>query len=250
MSLVSARANQLFSALLTDAAAVVFDLDGVLLESEQVWSAAKRALSLGGGGTWTSAAEHDMLGMSSAEWSRYMRDELSLRLEPAEISKSVAELVAAQYHQCLPLIDGADAAVHTLAAHRPVGMASSSNRATIDLVLGIAGWDGLFTATTSSEEVAAGKPAPDVYLETASRLGFAPESCVAVEDSGVGIRSALSAGLKVVAIPNREYPPEPDLLARVDVVLDSLRDLTVTPAAGSDLAAAARAVTGHEVGRD
>lgn len=154
-----------------------------------------------------------------------MRDELALPLEPSEISTSVAELVASHYREGLPLIAGADSAVRIVSGRWPLGLASSSNRQTIDLVLDLAGWKDCFSATTSSEEVAAGKPAPDVYLETAGRLGAKPERCVAIEDSAVGIRSARAAGLAVVAIPNRAYPPAADVLGKADLVLDSLLDL-------------------------
>jgi HAD superfamily hydrolase (TIGR01509 family) len=213
------------TALLERASAVIFDLDGVLLESEQVWSAAKHELSLKHDGAWTADAETDMLGMSSAEWSRYMRDELALALEPEEISASVAELVAARYRRDLPLIAGADLAVRALSARRPLGLASSSNRATIDLVLELTGWATLFSATTSSEEVSVGKPAPDVYLETARRLETDSGTCLAVEDSAVGIRSARAAGLAVVAIPNRAYPPDAEVLGTADLVLESISGL-------------------------
>lgn len=212
-------------AKLRDASAVVFDLDGVLLESEQVWSATKRELTLQLGGAWTPAAERDMLGMSSTEWSRYMREELALPLDPSEISAAIAELVASSYREHLPLIAGADLAVRALADRRPLGLASSSNRQTIDLVLALTNWTGRFAVTTSSEEVAAGKPASDVYLETAKRLGENPASCVAVEDSGVGIESACAAGLAVVAVPNRAYPPSADALGKADLVLDSISEL-------------------------
>jgi HAD superfamily hydrolase (TIGR01509 family) len=207
--------------------AVIFDLDGVLLESEQVWSAAKRELSLEHGGVWTGGAERDMLGMSSSEWSRYMREELRVHLQASEISASVAELVASRYRRDLPLIAGADSAVRALADRHPLGLASSSNRQTIDLVLDLTAWTRLFSATTSSEEVAAGKPEPDVYVETARRLGVSAGSCVAVEDSEVGIRSACAAEMAVVAIPNRAYPPTADVLSRADLVLDSISGLAV-----------------------
>jgi HAD superfamily hydrolase (TIGR01509 family) len=205
--------------------AVIFDLDGVLLESEQVWSAAKRELTVEHGGVWSEAAERDMLGMSSTEWSRYMHEQLRVPMEPSEISAAAVELVASRYREELPLIDGADAAVRALAARLPLGLASSSNRQIIDLVLELTGWAALFSVTISSEEVAHGKPAPDVYLETTRRLAVPAESCAAVEDSAAGIRSALAAGLTVVAIPNRAYPPDPEILRRADIVLDSLSQL-------------------------
>jgi HAD superfamily hydrolase (TIGR01509 family) len=207
--------------------AVIFDLDGVLLESEQVWSAAKRELTLARGGVWSEAAEREMLGMSSTEWSRYMRGQLRVPMAPSEISAAVVELVASRYREELPLIDGANAAVHTLGARFPLGLASSSNRQIIDLVLELTGWSALFSVTVSSEEVAHGKPAPDVYLETVRRLEVTAGPCAAIEDSGAGISSALGAGLPVVAIPNRAYPPDPEILRKADVVLDSLSQLEV-----------------------
>ncbi len=208
-----------------EVSAVVFDLDGVLLESEQVWSAVKREVSLGRGGRWTAAAETEMLGMSSTEWTAYMRDELGLAMEPEEISTAVAGGLADRYRAELPLIPGADEVVGALAGRYPLGLASSSNRETIDLVLELAGWAGCFQASTSSEEVRAGKPAPDVYLETVRRLGAAVGCCVAIEDSGAGIRSAIAAGLGVVAIPNRAYPPDPAVLAGAELVLESIGEL-------------------------
>jgi len=205
--------------------AVVFDLDGLLLESEQVWSEVKRELSLGRGGRWSEAAETDMLGMSSTEWTAYMREELGVAMEPSEISEAVADALADRYRAGLPLITGANGAVRELAGRYPLGLASSSNRGTIDLVLELAGWSACFSATTSSEEVAAGKPSPDVYLETVRRLGVEADSCVAIEDSGAGISSAVAAGLAVVAIPNRAYPPDGKVLARADLVLRSIEEL-------------------------
>jgi HAD superfamily hydrolase (TIGR01509 family) len=205
--------------------AVVFDLDGVLLESEQVWSAAKRKLTLEHGGSWTEDAERDMLGMSSTEWSRYMRDRLGVALDPADISEAVARRVEESYRVELPLIAGAEEAVSALAARLPLGLASSSNRQTIELVLELTGWGESFSATTSSEEVARGKPAPDVYLETLRRLAASPAASVAVEDSDAGIRSALAAGMRVVAIPNRAYPPDPETVRAADLTLESLMQL-------------------------
>jgi HAD superfamily hydrolase (TIGR01509 family) len=205
--------------------AVIFDLDGLLLESEQVWNACKRRLTEERGGRWRPEAEHEMLGMSSPEWSRYMHDELGVPLEPAEISAEVVRLMIESYEHELPLLPGADEAVRRVAERWRLGLASSSNREIIDTVLRRTGWAEMFTVTLSSEEVERGKPAPDVYQEAARRLGAAAERCVAVEDSNAGIRSALAAGVGVVAIPNHAYPPEPDVLADANVVLDSLHEL-------------------------
>ncbi len=166
-----------------------------------------------------------MLGMSSIEWSRYMHDELGVPLPPEQISSAVADRLAQQYRERLPLLPGAVEAVRSLARHWPLGLATSSNRNVIDLVLEKAGLADAFAATVSSEEVERGKPAPDVYLETARRLGVDPGACVAIEDSANGIRSARAAEMAVVAVPNEDFPPEPDAQALAALVLDSLEQL-------------------------
>jgi HAD superfamily hydrolase (TIGR01509 family) len=207
-------------------AAVVFDLDGVLVDSEAVWDDVRRRFTEENGGRWHEEAQREMMGMSSEEWSRYVRDRLGVEMDPERISAAVADRVADVYRERLPLLPGALEAVRSLAAEWPLGLASSSNRHVIDLVLDLAGIAGDFRVTVSSEEVGAGKPAADVYLEAAGRLGADPSACVAIEDSTNGIRSADTAGMAVVAIPNRDFPPEPDALDRAWLVLDSLEELT------------------------
>jgi HAD superfamily hydrolase (TIGR01509 family) len=206
--------------------AVVFDLDGLLLDSEQVWDEVREQLVKERGGRWHERAQTEMMGMSSVEWSRYMHDELGLSEPPDEISGEVVRRLEERYQRELPLIDGAREAVERLAARWPLGLASSSNRELIDLVLALSGLTEFFRVTVSSEEVPRGKPAPDVYLEAARGLGVPPERCAAVEDSRNGIRSARAAGMKVIAIPNPHFPPGEDSLALADVTLGSLAELT------------------------
>ncbi len=206
--------------------AVIFDLDGVLIDSEQVWDAAREQLTKELGGRWHAGAQRDMMGMSSLEWSRYMHEELGLDLPPLAISDEVVRRLEYLYRERLPLLPGAREAVDRLAARWPLGLASSSNRPIIDLVLDLAGIAGCFRVTVSSEEVARGKPAPDVYLEAARRLGFDAAECAAIEDSENGILSAEAAAMRVIAIPNREFPPSDKAVAAADVVLGSLDQLT------------------------
>jgi HAD superfamily hydrolase (TIGR01509 family) len=206
--------------------AVVFDLDGVIVDSEHVWDAAREALARERGGRWHEDAQQDMMGMSSVEWSRYMHDVIGLKDPPEEISAEVVRRLEATYREELPLIDCATEAVARLAERWPLAVASSSNRPIIDLVLGLSGLDRFFRATVSSEEVPRGKPAPDVYLEAARRLGADPQRSAAVEDSRNGILSASVAGMRVVAIPNTRFPPDEEALAAADVVLYSIDDLT------------------------
>jgi HAD superfamily hydrolase (TIGR01509 family) len=205
---------------------VVFDLDGVLLDSEQVWDDVREQLAGERGGRWHEGAQRAMMGMSSPEWARYMHDEIGLPEPPEEISAEVVRRLEERYRQNLPLLPGAVEAVERLAAHWPLGIASSSNRELIDLVLELSGLGQFFKATVSSEEVARGKPAPDVYLEAARRLGVAPELSVAIEDSHNGIRAAKAAGMRVVAIPNPHFPPDPESLELADVTLGSLAELS------------------------
>jgi HAD superfamily hydrolase (TIGR01509 family) len=206
--------------------AVVFDLDGLLIETEEIWDEVREALARERGGRWSASAQRDMMGMSSSEWSRYMHDVLGLAESPEEINELVVARMAKRYRAELPLLSGAVEAVERIAARWPLGVASSSNRPLIDLVLELVGLAPLFRATVSSEEVARGKPAPDVYLEAARRLGVPPERVAAVEDSEAGVRSASAAGMRVVAVPNRSFPPGEEALRLADVVLDSLADLT------------------------
>jgi HAD superfamily hydrolase (TIGR01509 family) len=206
--------------------AVVFDLDGLLLDTEQVWDEVREALTRERGGRWHEGAQADMMGMSSTEWSRYMHDELGLSEPAEEINRLVVERMQERYRGGLPLIEGAVEAVRRIGAHWPLGLASSSNRPLIDLVLAEMGVADLFRATVSSEEVERGKPAPDVYVEAARRLGVRTQDAVAIEDSANGIRSAKAAGMRVIAIPNPHFPPPEDVLAKADVVLDSLAELT------------------------
>jgi HAD superfamily hydrolase (TIGR01509 family) len=204
----------------TAIAAVVFDMDGVLVDSEERWDRARRELVAETGGTWRDDATHAMMGMSSPEWSAYVRDELGVPLPAPEINTRVVEHLLAGYEAGLPLIPGAVEAVRRVAAlGRPLGLASSSNREVIDVVLERAGLAALFSATVSSEEVARGKPSPDVYLEALRRLGVAPEAATAVEDSSNGLRAAAAAGMRVVAIPHPAFPPAADALALAHVVL-------------------------------
>jgi HAD superfamily hydrolase (TIGR01509 family) len=205
--------------------AVVFDLDGLLLDTEQLWDEVREQLAGERGGRWSERAQADMMGMSSPEWSRYMHEVVGLAESPDEIAEEVVQRMADRYRERLPLLPGAREAVERLAARWPLGLASSSNRPLIDLALESSGLAQYFRATVSSEEVARGKPAPDVYLEACRRLSVEPARAAAIEDSRNGIRSAHAAGMKVVAIPNAHFPPDEESLALADCVLPSLMEL-------------------------
>ncbi|HWG01106.1 MAG TPA: HAD family phosphatase, partial [Trebonia sp.] len=191
-------------------AAVVFDLDGVLVDSEPVWEQVRRRVVAEHGGHWDADTQDRLMGMSTGEWSRYLSEDLGVRLSPAEVARAVVAEMAARYRRHLPLLPGAVEAVTRMAERWTLGLASSSPRLLIDAVLDAAALRDRFAATVSTEEVDRGKPAPDVYLTAAARLGVAPKACAAIEDSSNGLRAAAAAGCQVIAAPQRAYPPAAD----------------------------------------
>ena len=207
-------------------AALVFDLDNVLIDSEELWAEAREGITRENGGRWRDSAQREMMGMSSREWSNWLHDELGVQLPPEEISRAVVERLESVYRGHLRLMPGAAAAVERMAAGLPLGVASSANRPLIELALELSGLRPHFRAVVSSEEVARGKPAPDVYLEAARRLGVEAAECAAVEDATNGLLSAHAAEMTVIAVPDRRYPPSEQSLAVAGVVLDSLDELT------------------------
>ena len=211
---------------MTPIEAVVFDLDGVLVQSEELWDAARRELAEEHGIEWPGDATDAMMGMSSKEWSRYMHDEVGVPDPPEEINRKVLAWVEKRYREDLPWIPGARDAVRRIGERFPLGLATSSNREIIDIVVEVGGFEDLLRVTVSSEEVERGKPAPDVYLEATRRMGVDPRATAAVEDSTNGLLAADAAGMRVIAIPNDAHPPAEKGLAAADVVLDSIDDLT------------------------
>jgi HAD superfamily hydrolase (TIGR01509 family) len=213
--------------------AVVFDMDGVLLQSEEVWDAVRARYVRERGGRYDDKVQRAMMGMSAPEWSAYLAQDAGVPGTPEQINADVVDLMLEAYARELPLVPGAFDVVGQIAARFPLALASSSNRAIFEEVLDLSGLAPLFAATVSSEEVPRGKPAPDVYLEAARRLDVAPERCAAVEDSHSGIRSARAAGMRVIAIPNASYPPDGEALKLADVVVRTLGELTVNLLSGT-----------------
>ncbi|VVJ23406.1 Putative phosphatase YieH [Amycolatopsis camponoti] len=203
--------------------AVIFDLDGVLVDSERIWDEVRRAVVAEHGGTWRPEATRAQQGMSTPEWARYLVEELGAKLSPPEIATVVVKRMAARYAEEPPLIPGAVEVVRQVSARWPVAIASSSP---VILIKGFLDVTGLpVGAAVSSEQVGAGKPAPDVYLRAAELLGVAPERCAAVEDTTNGLRSALAAGMAVYAVPNPHFPPDPEVLKQATAVVEKITDL-------------------------
>jgi HAD superfamily hydrolase (TIGR01509 family) len=203
--------------------AVIFDLDGVLVDSERIWDEVRRAVVAEHGGTWREEATRAQQGMSTPEWARYLVEELGAQLSPPEIATVVVKRMAARYAAEPPLIPGAVDVVRQVSARWPVAIASSSP---VILIKGFLDVTGLpVGAAVSSEQVGAGKPAPDVYLRAAGLLGVAPEDCAAVEDTTNGLRSALAAKMAVYAVPNPHFPPDPEVLKQATAVVEKITGL-------------------------
>jgi HAD superfamily hydrolase (TIGR01509 family) len=207
--------------------AVVFDLDGVLIDSEPVWEEVRRQVVADHGGRWAPDSQRRLMGMSTGEWARYLSEELGVSLTPAEVADLVISQMAARYAEHLPLMPGAVDAVRRLASRWPLGLGSSAPAMLIQTVLVTAGLRDDFAVVMSTEQVPSGKPAPDIYLAVTGQLGQRPADCAAIEDSTNGLKSAAAAGLAVVAVPHPSYPPDPAALAQATLVLDNLTGLTV-----------------------
>lgn len=206
--------------------AVVFDLDGVLINSEPVWDEVRRGLAEQTGRPWPDDATRAMQGMSTAEWSAYVVETVGVPGTADAVAEQVINAVEQRYAMELPIIPGAVEAVTRLADHYRLGLASSSPRRLIDTVLASSGMATHFEVSVSTEEVPAGKPSPAVYLEAVRLLDVPRDQTAAIEDSSNGLRSAHAAGLIVVALPHEAFPPAPDALALAAVQVDSLDDLT------------------------
>ena len=206
--------------------AIVFDLDGVLIDSEPVWEEVRRGYVADHGGRWLPDTQERLMGMSTLEWASYIATDLVDGVTPEEVAYQVIDRMSQRYSDTLPLLPGAEDAVRRMAEFRPLGLASSSPRALIDLVLGRLGVGGLFRATVSTEEVDRGKPAPDGYVVVARQMEVSRDACVAVEDSSNGLRYAHAAGMTVIAIPRPAHPPAPDALALAAHVATDLDEIT------------------------
>lgn len=220
--------------------AVVFDMDGVLIDSEDVWKAVRVQFAARLGRVWTDEDQFSTMGRSTAGWARIMVDRLSLRehgLDEAAVASLVIDGLRERYRRHLPQREGAAAAVRRLAAHYPLALATGSPGPVGDFVLEAMGLDALFPVRAYGDEVPNGKPAPDVYLLALQRLGVKPPNAVGIEDSGNGLRSLHAAGMGVIAAPHPAYPLKPDVAALAAVQVAHLDEL--------DAAAVERAAAGR-----
>jgi beta-phosphoglucomutase-like phosphatase (HAD superfamily) len=206
--------------------AVIFDMDGLLVDSEPVWDDARRWMADIAGSSWGPDDHQAVMGVSTQEWADYMIDRLGLTLAPDEVIDKVIGHMVESYRAGIPWRSGAVEAIELAAAHYPTALASGSHPLLIETVMADPAMVGKFEVVIAADEVGVGKPAPDVYLAAAERLGVDPTGCVCLEDSGNGILSGVRAGMKVIAVPDPRFPPRKDALKRADLVLGSLSELT------------------------
>ncbi|MEU4558032.1 HAD family phosphatase [Actinoplanes sp. NPDC023936] len=206
--------------------AVVFDLDGVIIDTEEVWEEVRRGYVAEFGRAFLPDSQDRMMGMSTGEWSAHLADEVGVPRTAEQVAADVLGRMAARYREALPLIPGSVEVVRSLRQSYRLALASSSARILIDQVLETAGLTGAFEVTLSTEEVPRGKPAPDVYLTAVAKMGLTPADCAAIEDSSNGLRSAAAAGLTVIAVPHGVYPPAPDALAGASRVVGAISEVT------------------------
>jgi HAD superfamily hydrolase (TIGR01509 family) len=206
--------------------AVIFDLDGVIVDSEIWWDEVRQAFAREHGRPWTQADQHAVMGSNSRQWSETMRERLELDMAPQEIERAIVDGVVARYErEGPPTIDGAVESVQRIAAGRPTALASSSHRRVIDAALAATALTDAFRAVVSSDDVEHGKPAPDVFLLAARRLDVDPAATLVIEDSLNGLKAARAAGMTTVLVPNRSVSPAPGWEPYADAVVDRLADL-------------------------
>lgn len=205
---------------------VIFDLDGTLVETEQIWRDVRREFVAAHGGRWNGSAAAAMIGMRTTEWADYIHDELGVAMPSAEIAQAVVAGVVARL-QSVPVLPGALGTLERLAGAFALGLATSASLPVARAVLERTGWTRFFKVVVSADEVKHGKPAPDVYLRALELMNADSSRTVAVEDSANGIRSAHAARLAVIAVPNREFPPDAGALALASRVIPDLDALDV-----------------------
>ncbi len=203
---------------------IIFDMDGLLVDSEPCWHDARSNLFREIGLEWTQANDEHTMGVSTGEWADYMVSLSGGRFNRQQVINEVLARMEARYRRDIPFAPGAREIIDRLAPLYPMAIASGSHPRLLRAILDATGWEAVFDQIVSGDEVAHGKPAPDIYLETARRLDVPPAKCAVFEDAAFGIQAARAAGMHVIAVPNRHLPPPAEVLATAGVVLDSLED--------------------------
>lgn len=206
--------------------AIIFDMDGLLIDSEPCWDEARRIMAATAGVAWNKDDHKAVMGVSTNEWVEYMIKRLALDMPAAEVEETIIATMRDLYNERIPFLPGAEQAVTLAAKSYPLGLASGSPQRLIDTVTGSPSLRDKFRVILSGDQFLHGKPAPDIYLAAARALGVKPEHCVCLEDSGNGILAGANAGMKVIAVPDKRFMPSKEKLKRADVILGSLTEFS------------------------
>ena len=207
--------------------AIIFDMDGLLVDSEPYWNEARRIMAAEAGVTWNEDDHQAVMGVSTPEWVMYMIERLGLKLPPTSVEERIISTMTDLYDQRIPFLPGAVEAVCLAAKHFTTALASGSPRSLIDKVTKSPVLNGSFDLILSGDQFAHGKPAPDIYLGAAEQLNLKPSQCLCLEDSGSGILAGYRAGMKVIAVPDPRFPPAAEDLAKASEVLPSLTQFSI-----------------------
>ncbi len=207
--------------------AIIFDMDGLLVDSEPYWDNARSIMAAESGVKWNEDDHKAVMGVSTPEWVNYMIERLGLKLPPKSVEERIIGTMAGLYNQRIPFLPGAVEVVSSAAKHFTTALASGSPRSLIDTVTNSPALKGKFDLILSGDQFARGKPAPDIYLGAAEQLNLKPSQCACIEDSGSGILAGHSAGMKVIAVPDARFPPAAEHLARASIVLNSLKQFSL-----------------------
>jgi HAD superfamily hydrolase (TIGR01509 family) len=207
--------------------AVIFDMDGVLVDSEIYWRKSREEFAAALGKVWTTDDQRAAMGRNTIEWAQVMQERLSLDMSLERIMADVKARVIAHYEQRLPVLPGALEAVQTTRSAYRVALASGSPTEIIQEVMRLTGLDSVFEHIVYGDDMPNGKPAPDIYLETARRLGIPPAICLGIEDSSNGVRSVKAAGMTCIAVPSPGFTLPDEILKMADLVLPSLEGFSV-----------------------
>lgn len=207
--------------------AVIFDMDGVLVDSEAYWYQSRIEFAEKRGKAWSMDDQHAAMGRSTVEWAQVMKDRLMLEMSLDDVIDEVRGGVIARIETRLPLLPGAIEAIHKAAVAYPAALASGSPTLVIDTVMKLTGLNNVFRTIVYGDDMKRGKPAPDIYLEAAKRLGISPENCVGIEDSVNGLKSLKAAGMYAIAVPSPGFTLPPTALALADRVLGSLEEFSI-----------------------
>ena len=213
--------------------AVIFDLDGVLVDTEIWWDEVRREFAARQARPWTTDDRAAVMGANSRQWSTTMAERLHVAIPRQEIERAIVDGMIERYRSAAerdgrvadPVIPGAVGAVRRLIGRYALAVASSAHREVIDAALAATGLADAFPVVVSSDEVSHGKPSPDVYLFAADGLGIYPAHCLVIEDSLNGVLAGRAAGMLVVLVPNASVPPAPGAREAATIVLDRIGDL-------------------------